>query len=370
MDKFGVISKGITCPIIREGDDLVNIVVDSVLSATKRNFVVKGLNDHDAYDINDKDVIGITESVVARAAGEYITVDDIAADIKKKYGEDAIIILEKPIYSRNRFSMILKGIARAAKGVAIFMPREDEVGNPRGVNPFTGVDIEKYYKEICASENCSCECLYFELNGEGNNVLNCELHYSGESKLKKGAKAFYTLKDICSDKSPDWGVLGTNKATEEKLKLFPSASKSYKFVTGVQEQIKAKTGKHVEVMIYGDGCFHSPYLYDNGVRIEGTSINEFADPVTSPAYTVGLEGTPNEIKIKYLADDKFKDLKGKELDDAIENEIKSIKENLKGKMVQEGCTPRRYVDLLASLMDLTSGSGSRATPIVLVQNYL
>lgn len=383
----GVISRGIKAPMIKEGDDLVNIIVDSVINEVKNVTVthipyyidgVRAFNteEHISYDINDKDIIGITESVIARAAGQYISVDDIAADIEKKFGKDAELIVDSPIYSRNRFSMILKGIARAAKKIYFIMPPFDEVGNPSGVNPFTGVDIQKYYAEICSEENCESEFgeSVYEVTKNINDYdidnygwIYCGLHNYNEWKEKHTGK-IATLADVCKEFSPDWGVLGTNKSTEERLKLFPSKEVAQKVCDEVKSKIKDITGKDVIVMGYGDGCFKSPAISG----IPGTSIWEFADPVSFLSSSLDeklLNSCPNEIKVKYLADNKYANLSGDELNEAIQNEISSIKENLKGKMTQEGCTPRRFGDLLASLMDLTSGSGSRMTPIIIIQNY-
>lgn len=372
----GVISRGVSAPIIREGDDIVKIVVDSIINEVKRTttitvpYYIDGVRtfreeERIAYDLNNKDVIGITESVIARAAGQYVTVDEITADIIKKFGENATIHVINPIYSRNRFSMILKGIARAAKKIIFSMPEYDEVGNPSGVNPFTGVNIQEYYKEICENENCEVAFDTYDIVDVDIPKIYCGLHDYIDWKT---ADNCYTLADICSDVSPDWGLLGTNKSTEERLKLFPSKEVAQKVCDDVKTQIKNITGKDVIVMGYGDGCFHSPSI--NGVS--GTSIWEFADPVSFLPSSLDeelLNSCPNEIKVKYLADNKYVNLSGDKLNEAIQNEISSVKENLKGKMTQEGCTPRRYGDLLASLMDLTSGSGSRCTPIVLIQNY-
>lgn len=357
----GVISRGISAPMIKEGDDLVRIVVDSVINEVKNTTVthipyyIEGVRafrteEHMSYDINDKDIIGITESVIARATGQYISVDDIAADIEKKFGKDAIIAVSCPIYSRNRFSMILKGIARAAKKILFVMPEYDEVGNPKGVNPFTGVDIEKYYKEICEQENCECT-FNEEWGGKTYALLDCSLRPTKREKPTE--QVFYRLDEICSDVSPDWGLLGTNKSTEERLKLFPSKEVAQKVCDEVKAQIKEITGKDVIVCSYGDGCFKDPV----------GGIWEFADPVTMPAYTDKelIESTPNEIKLKAFIDDGTSE-------EEINRLIKE-KKNLVGSMTSQGTTPRLYRDLLASLMDLTSGSGDRATPIVLIQNY-
>ena len=372
----GVISRGISAPMIKEGDDLVRIVVDSVINEVKNTTVthipyyIEGVRafrteEHMSYDINDKDIIGITESVIARATGQYISVDDIAADIKKKFGKDAFIRLIDPIYSRNRFSMILKGIARAAKKLYIIMPSIDEVGNPSGVNPFTGVNIQEYYKKICESENC--EVFFWDGVSPNNfrqeipelkdipdvNTIYCGLHDYTWWKENFGSPNHFTLADICDEFSPDWGLLGTNKSTEERLKLFPSKEVAQKVCDEVKVQIKEITGKDVIVCSYGDGCFKDPV----------GGIWEFADPVTMPAYTDKelIESTPNEIKLKAFID-------GGASEEEINKLIKE-KKNLVGSMTSQGTTPRLYRDLLASLMDLTSGSGDRATPIVLIQNY-
>lgn len=351
-----VVSVGIDCPIVREGDDIVNIVVKNVLGQER---------------LNDYDVVAITESVVARAAGLYVTVDEIAEDVTRKFGPNAEIKLICPIYSRNRFSLILKGIARSAKSIICWMPEFDEVGNPAGVNPFTGVDICKYYKEICESENCEFTVVNNLTQYAGyltSNIIHCGLHNSYIKNVGTSLK-FYTLADICSDKNPDFGLLGTNKATDERLKLFPTKELAAKVCSEIKHKIADGTGTNVIVMVYGDGCFKSPQI-DN---VAGSSIWEFADPVaylTSEEDEFILNSHPNEIKVKYLADDKYKDYSGKELKNAIIKEVEAISSDLKGNMTQEGCTPRRYGDLLASLCDLTSGSGSRMTPVVVVKNYI
>lgn len=378
----GVISKGIVLPIIKEGDDIVNIIVESVLNETKAGELlvqprenVKGLVKIPGkyqYDINHKDVIGITESIVARAEGNYITVDDIAEEIRNKYGKCKSIIVNGMIYSRNRFSMILKGIARGAKRLYLNMPAYDEVGNPSGINPMTGVNMKDYYRKVVEGENCECcicdEDIVWETFDEPIGVLYCGLHdYNEWKKLpsmklnEDSGEICYTLADICSDKC-EYGLLGSNKASEERLKLFPSKSYAKNICEQIKAQIIEKTGKEVIVMVYGDGCFKCP----------DTGIWEFADPVCSPAYTNEelLNSSPNEVKVKALADDKYKNLNGKELTNAIEKEIVENRgKSLVGNMVSQGTTPRRYVNLLASLMDLTSGSGDRCTPVILVQNY-
>ena len=368
----GVISRGIKAPMIKEGDDLVNIIVDSVINEVKNVTVthipyyidgVRAFNteEHISYDINDKDIIGITESVIARASGQYISVDDIAEWIIKKFGPDAELIVDSPIYSRNRFSMILKGIARAAKKIYFIMPPFDEVGNPSGVNPFTGVDIQKYYAEICSEENCESEFgeSVYEVTKNINDYdidnygwIYCGLHNYNEWKENHTGK-IATLADVCKEFSPDWGVLGTNKSTEERLKLFPSKEVAQKVCDEVKAQINKITGKDVIVCSYCDGCFKDPV----------GGIWEFADPVTMPGYTDKelIESTPNEIKLKAFIDDGTSE---EEI-----NKLIKEKKDLKGSMTSQGTTPRLYRDLLASLMDLTSGSGDRATPIVLIQNY-
>ena len=371
MKNVGVISMGIKTPIIREGDNLVNIVVDSVLEATKLGTKlvqpkpgVKGLVEVPGefnYDIDDKDVIGITESVVARCAGNYVSVDEITAELRK-YNQEAIVVLN-PIYSRNRFSMILKAIARAAgKAVYLYMSEFDEVGNPSGVNQFTGVNMREYYKELVEAEGKEC-CIYDDVSWSGNKfkyclTIYCGLHDYEQWKEDYGDEKHITLADICNDKC-EYGLLGSNKANDETLKLFPSKKCAQEIVESVQREIVHKTAKLVEVMVYGDGCFKDPV----------GGIWEFADPVVSPAYTAGLEGRPNEIKIKAFADGKFAALSGDELTDAIKKEIKNKDMNLIGNMSSQGTTPRRYVDLLGSLMDLTSGSGDKGTPVILVKNY-
>lgn len=387
-NKIGVKSMGIVAPFIREGNDIVKIVVDSVLEATARDYEEMdfgGAGHELGYYLNCKnqDVIGITESVVARSAGLYVTVDDIANDIRKKFGDNATICLTDMIYSRNRFAMILKGVARAAKKLILVMGEMDEVGNPRGVNPFTGVDIEEYYKEICKNENCEVEVFYQVrtiwndnpslvrpgidyLKEKIDGFIDCRLHIGNISPLAYESwycfHPLYTLADICADKNPDFGLLGCNKATEERIKLFPTKKLAAEVCTGVRNAIKEKTGKDVIVMVYGDGHFHSPQI----LGVIGSSINEFADPTSFLSDEYGneiLNKTPNEVKLKALID--------KSASDAEVRKVLGLNKdrNLKNKMTSMGTTPRLFGWLLASLMDLTSGSGNRATPIVLVQNY-
>lgn len=377
MKNIGVQSIGIKTPIIREGDDLKKIVVDAVLNAIECDAPNDGAPQ---YDINDKDVIGITESVVARSQGNYVTIDDIV-EYLKSINITKNLILYSPIMSRNRFSMILKAFARYADKISIiYQGKYDEQGNPNiGINQFTGVDIQEYYKEICKNENC--DFLMCDNNLHEKKLSNYTLNYIEWRNIKFGETFIdcrchpeedgqMTLKDIMCAAVPhedgsmsgcntEYGLLGCNKATEEKVKLFPEPAKAQQLVEDIQREIFDRTGKHVEVMVYGDGCFKDPV----------GGIWEMADPVVSPAYTKGLEGTPNEIKIKAFADDQFKNLEGDELTEAIKNQIKNKDNNLVGSMASQGTTPRRYVDLLGSLMDLTSGSGDKGTPVIVVKNY-
>lgn len=354
--KYGVSSTGLIAPIIREGDDICQIVCDTVLNAID--------------NIEDRDIIGITESVVARAQGNYVTIDEIATDIKKISKNAETIIVDNPIYSRNRFSLILKAIARAAgEKVMVIMPERDEVGNISQNHPFTGMDYRQYYRDIIKSEGKESEINFivppYQVKSDGaykllneNEYFYIDARMYSSRLIKEKTDDACSLADICKDKC-EYGLYGSNKSSEEVLKLFPDTKKAQELVNGIQAYIYGKTGKKVEVMIYGDGCFKDP--------IGG--IWEFADPVVSPAYTSGLEGTPNEIKIKNFADDKYKNLSGEELTNAIKQEIKTKNNDLKGSMASQGTTPRRYVDLLGSLMDLTSGSGDRGTPIVYVKRY-
>ena len=344
--KYGVSSTGLIAPIIREGDDIAQIVTDTVLNAID--------------NIEDNDVIGITESVVARAQGNYVTIDEVAEDIKKVMGERSLIVLKNPIYSRNRFAMILKAFARAVKEkIVIEMTDTDEVGNVLKNHPFTGLNYDEYYKSVVEKEGKECSIYYLtEFNNFGNSYPNeiavdCSLHLDNNSE-----KHYFTLNDFCEDRC-EYGLLGSNKASEEKLKLFPSRCYSENVVNEIALNIYNETGKKVHVMIYGDGCFKDPV----------GGIWEFADPVVSPAYTSGLEGTPNELKLKNLADEKYANLSGKELENVIKSDIQNKDNDLKGNMTSQGTTPRRYVDLLASLMDLTSGSGDKGTPIVYIKRY-
>lgn len=385
----GTISRGIRCPIIREGDNLVDITVNSVLEAAKT----------DDFEIRDRDVIALTESIVARAQGNYCTIQNVAEDVKRKINNDTVGIIF-PIFSRNRFSIILKGIALGVKKVIIMLSYpSDEVGNSlitldqveeAGVNPysdildvptyrklfgngvheFTGVDYISYYQELV--ESCGAECeIIFANNAKAilnytKHVIACDIHTRARTKrvLKaNGAEVVIGLDDLMTESingsgyNSQYGLLGSNKSTEEKLKLFPRDSQP--LVENIQNEFLKRTGKHVEVMVYGDGAFKDP---------QG-KIWELADPVVSPFHTVGLKGTPNELKLKYLADNDFKDLSGEALKEAISNSIKQKQGNLVGNMASQGTTPRQITDLIGSLCDLTSGSGDKGTPIILVQGY-
>lgn len=387
--KVGTISRGVRAPIIREGDDLATIVVDSVLDAAKS----------ENYEMRDKDVVAVTEAVLARAQGNYAKIDDIAEDVKAQLGGETIGVIF-PILSRNRFAICLKGIARGAKKVVLMLSYpSDEVGNhlvdielldEKGVNPysdvltlekyrelfgenkhtFTGVDYVDYYASLIREAGAEVEVIFANnpkvILNYTKNVLTCDIHTRKRTKriLKEaGAEVVIGLDDILTKSvngsgfNENYGLLGTNKSTEETVKLFPRDCKD--FVEEVQKQFKERTGKNVEVMVYGDGAFKDPV----------GKIWELADPVVSPAYTSGLEGTPNEVKLKYLADNDFADLKGDELKDAISDYIKNKDNDLVGEMVSQGTTPRRLTDLIGSLCDLTSGSGDKGTPIVHIQGY-
>ncbi len=387
--KVGTISRGIRCPIIREGDDLAAIVTDSVLEAAES----------EGFEMRDRDVIAVTESVVARSQGNYVSIDDIAADVKEKFGEETVGVIF-PILSRNRFAICLKGIARGAKKIVLMLSYpSDEVGNhlitfdqmdEAGVNPytdvlslekyrvlfgdnvheFTGVDYVDYYKTLIEGEGAEAEIVFANdpraVLDYTKNVLTCDIHTRARSKrlLKAaGAEKVFGLDDIMtasrdgSGFNADYGLLGSNKSTEEKVKLFPRDCKD--LVEKIAANMKEKTGKNVEVMVYGDGAFKDP---------QG-KIWELADPVVSPGSTDGLRGTPNELKLKYLADNDFKDLSGDALKEAISKSIKEKDSNLVGNMASQGTTPRQLTDLIGSLCDLTSGSGDKGTPIVLIQGY-
>lgn len=387
--KIGTVSRGVRCPIIREGDDLAKIVVDSIIEAAKSENI----------EIRDRDVISVTESVVARSQGNYASIDAIAKDVENKFGKDTIGVIF-PITSRNRFSICLKGIARGAKKIVLMLSYpSDEVGNQlisldlideKGVNPysdvlslekyrelfgenkheFTGVDYVDYYSSLIKAEGCEVEVIFANqakaILDYTDKVLTCDIHTRARTKriLKaNGAKVVYGLDDILTESvdgsgyNTKYGLLGSNKSTEDTIKLFPNECKN--LVLDIQKQLLDRTGKHVEVMVYGDGAFKDP---------QG-KIWELADPVVSPAFTDGLIGTPNELKLKYLADNDFKDLSGEALKEAISERIKHKDGNLVGNMASQGTTPRQLTDLIGSLCDLTSGSGDKGTPIVWIQGY-
>ena len=385
----GTVSRGVRAPIIRSGDDLASIVAESVIGAAKS----------ENFELCDRDVIAVTEAVVARAQDNYASTDDIAADVKAKLGGETIGVIF-PILSRNRFAICLRGIAKGAKKIVLMLSYpSDEVGNhlvsldqldDRGVNPysdvlslekyrelfgqnlhpFTGVDYVDYYSSLIREEGAEVEVVFANnpavILNYTKKVLTCDIHTRVRTKriLKNaGAEIVLGLDDILTESingsgyNENYGLLGSNKATEDKVKLFPRNCTA--FVNDVQSKVLAATGKKVEVMVYGDGAFKDPV----------GKIWELADPVVSPGYTDGLNGTPNEVKLKYLADNNFADLSGDELRHAIENYIKNKGDDLVGSMESQGTTPRRITDLIGSLCDLTSGSGDKGTPIVLIQGY-
>ena len=387
--KVGTISRGIRCPIIRECDNLANLVVESVLDAATS----------EGFELRDRDVISLTESIVARAQGNYASVEAIASDVREKLGGETIGVIF-PILSRNRFAICLKGIAMGAKKVVLMLSYpSDEVGNQlvsldkldeAGINPysdvltlekyrelfgenkheFTGVDYVEYYGQLIREAGAEVEIIFANnprtILDYTKNVMTCDIHTRARTKriLKAaGAERVCGMDDIltapvdgsgCNER---YGLLGSNKSTEGMIKLFPRECRD--LVDEIQKQILDKTGKHVEVMVYGDGAFKDP---------QG-KIWELADPVVSPAFTDGLRGTPNEVKLKYLADNDFKDLSGEALKEAISKRIKEKSDNLVGDMASQGTTPRQLTDLIGSLCDLTSGSGDKGTPVVLVQGY-
>ncbi len=387
--RVGTVSRGIRCPIIRKGDDMAAIVVDSVIGAAEA----------EGFELRDRDVISITESIVARSQGNYASIDDIAADVKAKLGGGTVGVIF-PILSRNRFAVCLKGIAKGCKKIVLMLSYpSDEVGNSlatydiidaNGINPysdvltlkryrevfgvqklqFTGVDYVEYYENLIKDCGCEVEIIFANqakaILDYTDCVLTCDIHTRARTKrlLKEGgAKIVCGLDDIlnapvngsgCNEK---YGLLGSNKSTEETIKLFPRECKD--LVLDIQDKILKVSGKHVEVMVYGDGAFKDP---------QG-KIWELADPVVSPAFTDGLIGTPNELKLKYLADNDFKELSGEELKKAISDSIKKKDGSLVGNMAAQGTTPRQLTDLIGSLCDLTSGSGDKGTPVVLVQGY-
>ena len=386
---IGTVSRGVRAPIIRQGDDIVEIVTNSLLEAAKEENLT----------FHDRDVVAMTEAIVARAQGNYCSVDDIATDVKAKFGGDTVGVIF-PILSRNRFAICLRGIAKGAKKVVLMLSYpSDEVGNhlisydmidEKGINPyvdvldlttyrnlfgyvkhtFTGIDYVEYYKGLV--EECGAECeIVFANNPKAilnytKNVLTCDIHTRARTKriLKaSGGEIVLGLDEIMnapingSGFNEAYGLLGSNKATEETVKLFPRNCQPV--VDAIQAKLKEATGKTIEVMVYGDGAFKDPV----------GKIWELADPVVAPAYTSGLEGTPNELKLKYLADNDFASLSGDALKEAIKNKISEKDDNLVGKMASEGTTPRRLTDLIGSLCDLTSGSGDKGTPIVFIQGY-
>lgn len=386
---IGTVSRGLRAPIIKSGDDLKEIVVNTVLECEKN---------HD-FEIKDKDVLAITESILARSQGNYCSVDDIAKDVSNKLESDEIGVIF-PITSRNRFSICLRGIARGKKKIYLQLSYpSDEVGNQlfdeellykTNINPytevlneakftslfghsthqFTGVNYVDYFREIIEGENCEVEFIFANnpraILNYTTSIINCDIHTRNRTKkllLDNGAKEVISLADIMNESvdgsgyNKEYGLLGSNKATEETVKLFPNDSQ--KFVEEVQQAILDKTGKRIEVMVYGDGAFKDPV----------GKIWELADPVVSPGYTSGLVGTPNELKLKYLADDAYKELSGDELKEAIKDSIKQKDDELVGKMVSEGTTPRRLTDLIGSLSDLTSGSGDKGTPFIYISGY-
>ena len=385
----GTVSRGIRAPIIREGDDLKKIVTESVLEAASS----------EPFSLHDRDVVAMTEAIVARAQGNYATVDDIAADVKQKLGGETVGVIF-PILSRNRFAICLRGIAKGCKKVVLMLSYpSDEVGNHLvdwdaldncGVDPyrdvltlekyrelfgyrkhrFTGVDYVEYYSDLIRDCGAEVEVIFAndarEILRHTKNVIHCDIHTrarTGRILKAAGGERVFGLHQIMtspvsgSGYNEKYGLLGSNKATEDKVKLFPRDCQD--LVVSIQQEFLEKTGKHIEVMVYGDGAFKDPI----------GKIWELADPVVSPAYTAGLEGTPNELKLKYLADNDFAALSGDALRDAIKDEIAKKDSDLVGQMASEGTTPRRLTDLIGSLCDLTSGSGDKGTPIVLIQGY-
>jgi len=387
--RVGTVSRGIRCPIIRQGDDLAAIVTDSVMEAAES----------EGFEIRDRDVISITESIVARAQGNYASVDSIAADVKEKLGGGTVGVIF-PILSRNRFAICLRGIAKGAKKIVLMLSYpSDEVGNElvsldkidaAGINPysdvlsleryrelfgvnkheFTGVDYVEYYGDLIRSCGAEVEIIFANqikaILPYADHIINCDIHTRARTKrilLEAGAKVVCSLSDILTSSvngegyNEQYGLLGSNKSTEDQIKLFPRDCKP--LVLDIQKRVFERTGKHVEVMVYGDGAFKDP---------KG-KIWELADPVVSPAFTDGLIGTPNELKLKYLADNDYKDLSGEALKAAISESIRKKSGDLVGNMASQGTTPRQLTDLIGSLCDLTSGSGDKGTPVVLVQGY-
>ena len=387
----GTVSRGVRAPIIRNGDNLIDIVTESVLMAAN--------DTEDGFKVRNRDIVAMTEAIVARAQGNYASVDDIADDVRKKFGGDEVAVVF-PILSRNRFAICLRGIARGVKRVVLVLSYpSDEVGNhlisldaidEKGVNPysdvltlekyrelfgyekhrFTGIDYVEYYENLIREEGAEPVIIFANdaraVLSYTKKVLNCDIHTRARTKriLKAaGAERVYGLDEIMTEPgkmggyNADYGLLGSNKATEDTVKLFPRDCKA--LVDAIQARLFEKTGKNIEVMVYGDGAFKDPV----------GKIWELADPVVSPAYTEGLEGTPNELKLKYLADNDFAALEGEALKEAIKSEISKKDANLVGNMASEGTTPRRLTDLIGSLCDLTSGSGDKGTPIIYIQGY-
>mgnify|MGYP001202554194 CR=1 FL=1 len=387
---IGTIVRGIRSPIVQQGDRIEEIVVESVLRAAES----------EGFAFRDRDIVAVTESVVARAQGNYATTDQIAADVRQKFGDDEPLGVLFPILSRNRFAVNLRGIAKGASKIILQLSYPaDEVGNhlidldaldEKGINPwtdvlteseyrshfgyrkhtFTGVDYVEYYKSIVEQEGIPCEVIFSNqpqtILKYTSQVLTCDIHTRARTKrilLANGGKRIYNLEDILrepvngSGYNELYGLLGSNKSTENSVKLFPRDCQP--IVDRIQQMLSERTGKRIEVMIYGDGAFKDPV----------GKIWELADPVVSPAYTSGLEGTPNEVKLKYLADNNFSGLKGEELKRAVSEYIVNKKANLVGEMESQGTTPRRLTDLIGSLCDLTSGSGDKGTPIVYIQGY-
>ena len=388
MRNLGTVVRGIRTPIIKEGDDLESIVVDSVMEASRNN----------NFEFHDKDIIAITEAVVGISEGNYVTVDEVVEDIKNKFHNPDELGIVFPILSRNRFSIILKAIARSTKKLYILLSfPSDEVGNGildedklnnsnftmgsiiteedykkyfgDWIHPFTGINMIDFYRDLVKKEGCDVEFILSnkatDILNYTNNVLSCDIHtrYKTKKLLEENDALVYGLYEIMttsihgSGYNEKYGMLGSNKSTEERLKLFPRTGQN--LVENIQKRLKELTGCNIEVMVYGDGAFKDPV----------GKIWELADPVVSPAYTSGLEGTPNEIKLKYVSDNKYANLHGDELKNAIKNEIRNKDKNLKGKMITQGTTPRRLTDLIGSLCDLTSGSGDKGTPVVFIQGY-
>ena len=387
MRCVGTVVRGIRTPIIKEDTNLASTVIDSLMKA----------KESEGFEFRNKDIIAITEAVVGISEGNYVTVDNISQDVSIKF-KDKEVGLVFPILSRNRFSMILKGIARAMNKITILLSfPSDEVGNGimdenilenskynlasiisekeyyetfgNFIHPFTGINMVDFYKELVENENCQVEFVFSnnpqDILKYTNNVINCDIHtrYKTNETLKKYGANIYGLYEIMnqpinnSGYNEEFGLLGSNKATEDKLKLFPKTGKT--LVKEIQDKMYELTNKKIEVMVYGDGAFKDPV----------GKIWELADPVVSPAYTDGLIGTPNELKLKYLSDNKYDNLRGEDLKEAIKKEIKSKDSNLTGNMLSQGTTPRRLIDLIGSLCDLTSGSGDKGTPVVYIQGY-